>query len=542
MQSKTWCFNWTVLRKDITRYAPLWGVYCALLLLLQVSSLVFNEGWRNVTLALDYLRTLGPLGNLIYSAVCVSQLLGDLYKPQLCNTLHTMPLRREGWFLTHITAGLLFSIVPNTAAALLMLPFLGEFGVVALLWLAVMILQYIVFFGIAVFAAMCAGNRLGFTAVLVLLHNIPALVYGLFATLVEPIWYGVRINDDLLQIAPLTGLMSADYLEYTANYNAGTLHLEGMRPEDWIYLGVWVVLSVALIGIALLMYRRRKLETAGDFLAVKAVKPVFLAVYTLTICMMLSGLANGELIGLVIGYLTGLMLLNRTVKIFKWKNIRNGLIGAGVITIGLVLILLDPLGIKTYVPQRSEISQMYVYYQYLEGSNVSRYAIDEDEIEDFMAYHVQAIEEETQLTSGNATALIFHYVLEDGKEVKRYYYVSDYSSMAPAVIGHLSNYQLVLDTDKPFAEYEKQIVVADFTSTSPHAYQGAQERWMYGERKTQLLQAVFADCEEGTMMQQSRYHAAIIGKVMLLDTNGNQHNIFIYSDNVNVLAFLQTFE
>ena len=124
MKLRTSFFNTAVLKKDITRFAPAWGLYLTAMLLLMVT--ITEENY-------DLAGTLGVTINLLsivnlgYALVCAALLFGDLFNSKLCNALHAMPMRREGWFLTHLVSGLMFSVVPNLVVGLCLMPRLGVY-------------------------------------------------------------------------------------------------------------------------------------------------------------------------------------------------------------------------------------------------------------------------------------------------------------------------------------------------------------------------------------------------------------------------------
>ena len=109
------------------------------------------------------MRTMSVV-NLIYGGVCANMLFGDLFQSRMCNALHAMPMRRESWFFTHVCAGLLFSLVPNVVTTVFQMVLLGKYFYIAPLWLVVVTGQFLFFFGVGIFAVMCAGNRLGMGA------------------------------------------------------------------------------------------------------------------------------------------------------------------------------------------------------------------------------------------------------------------------------------------------------------------------------------------------------------------------------------------
>ena len=142
MKSRTSFFNTTVLRKDITRFAPVWGLYTIGLLLFL---LVPNLNWDSMDAAdvMGSCISTMALVNVVLGGISALLVFGDLFKTRLCYATHALPLRREGWFFTHFTAGFLFSFVPNLLLALCFLPLLQSYWYMALLWLAAMTLQYL---------------------------------------------------------------------------------------------------------------------------------------------------------------------------------------------------------------------------------------------------------------------------------------------------------------------------------------------------------------------------------------------------------------
>ena len=108
MKLKTSFFNPTVLRKDVTRFAPLWGLYTVFMLMVVfLLGLDENEPARFASIAPNITQAMGAV-NCVYGGLCALLLFGDLFTSKMAGMLHAMPMRREGWFLTHFTAGMLF--------------------------------------------------------------------------------------------------------------------------------------------------------------------------------------------------------------------------------------------------------------------------------------------------------------------------------------------------------------------------------------------------------------------------------------------------
>ena len=196
MKSRTSFFDQTVLKKDITRFAPLWGLYLIGGLLVAFTSAIGHG--HSYYLAENLSACIGPMSiiSLCFAALAAQLLFGDLFNTRLCNALHAMPLRREGWFFTHVTAGLLFYLVPNAIISLALMLFLGKFWYASLLWLLGMTLHYLFFFGLAVFCMMLTGNRFASAAVYAIINFFSMLVMWFSSTVFGPLMYGVVIRTE----------------------------------------------------------------------------------------------------------------------------------------------------------------------------------------------------------------------------------------------------------------------------------------------------------------------------------------------------------
>ena len=79
MTSKTSFFNPSVLRKDLTRFAPVWALYSIALVLYNFLMFGnFNTAEDYAVFVSSYIVNLSAV-SMIYAAVCALVLLGDLY-------------------------------------------------------------------------------------------------------------------------------------------------------------------------------------------------------------------------------------------------------------------------------------------------------------------------------------------------------------------------------------------------------------------------------------------------------------------------------
>lgn len=455
MKLRTSYFNSTVLKKDITRFAPVWGLYT--LFMLMVVFLLresHSSADRFANSASDIMMTMGVV-NFAYGGICAVLLFGDLFTARMCNALHALPMRREGWFLTHFAAGMLFCLVPNALGALAAALLLEQHFYLALLWLGIMVLQFLFFFGAGTFSVMCAGNRLGASAVYAILNFLAVLAAWLIMTFYEPFLHGIELElDQYAYYSPVVGFSQAAYVNTSYGKMEGFEFL-GFWPADWRYLFIAASVGVALAALAVLIYRARKLESAGDFISLRPVGPVFLAIYTLCAGAVMYYAADivAEsaryvflLLGFAIGFFTGRMLLERKVNVFRLKNLLafGALVAVFGITVGLTW--LDPVGVTRYVPRAQQVKQVTVspyasrYYLGYKG----RVLEAQEDIETVVKIHEDLTRDRSM--DGNM-ALRLSYELENGTVVERSYTIDVQEQPAQILKKYFSDWRYVLGTD-----------------------------------------------------------------------------------------------
>ena len=484
MKSRTSFFNTTVLKKDITRFAPVWGLYSVFvgLFLLLWWDLEPSPA-RFVNTATDVLTAMGIV-NFLYAALAAFLLFGDLFKSRMCNALHALPMRREGWFLTHFTAGMLFCIVPNGAAALLTAALLQEYFWAAFVWLAVMVLQYLFFFGVAVFAIQCSGNMLGSIAVYGIVNFLSTIVAGLAVVFYEPLLYGVKFDTAAIaRLSPAVGFTGANYMQTHFNNMTETTVLDGFVGADWRYLGIAAGIGVVLLILAVLIYRKRQLESAGDLISLRPVAPVFLVIYTLGVGAVLYFIADAVAdslayiflaVGFGIGFFTGRMLLERKVKVFRGKNFLAFGILVAVFFASLGITALDPIGVTRYVPETDKISHVQIcssHYVYDMNQN-SVVLTEPADIETVVGIHKICMENPVSddvSYRSEYTPVYIRYEMKNGAYTERYYYVATDSAQATALRAFFSSEAAIfgsLGADEVLQKL-RMIEVVDYNKDCP---------------------------------------------------------------------------
>lgn len=364
MRSVKSCFNPTLFRKNITRFWPIWGVYLVLWLLVLPLQILHSPAHLSA-LVLSSL----PFGvgmAVFFGLLSAMAVFSYLYNNRSVQLMHALPITREGLFLTNYLSGLAFLLLPNALIFLLSLltggyPYPG----VLVLWLAAQSLICLFFYSFAVFCAMFTGNLLAlpiFCGILNwLVMGVVFVVNALLRELLFGFWGTTWMDLVAEWFTPVSRLVRAVRYDVTSS---GVYYLTGM-PAVLLYALVGVLLAVA----ALLIYRKRRLETAGDVVSVRQMRPVFK--YGVAFCAAVvvgtwfyqtfrSLFPRGNwviLLPLLIwgaaGYFVADMLLKKTFRVFarSWR----GLVAFSLVLVAAFAVTdLDLFGFNR-VPKRSDV-------------------------------------------------------------------------------------------------------------------------------------------------------------------------------------------
>lgn len=566
MQLKTSFFNTTVYKKNLTRFAPVWLLYTLCLVLGMV--LMYSNGgtFKHYWFASHMASMIPVMGliNLAYALLTAQLLFGDLFNSRMCNALHAMPLRREGWFFTNVASGLTFSLVPTAIMSALSIPLLagslfdGAWKL-GFCFFAASNLQYICFFGIAVFAVMITGNRFTMAAGYGLINFGACIVYWLIDTIYTPMLYGVITPTTLMSnLTPVLHMTNHNYAEFSTlsdlQQQFGT-KLEGAVSSfqltgDWWRLFACAGVGIAFALVALLLYRQRDIECAGDAVAFQVLIPAFQIPCAIVVAAGAQFFLENFLgvygynflvlgLGLVVGWFIGKMLIERTTRVFRLKNFYGLIALFAVIGLSLFLTHIDILGIEDSQPKAEEVKSVLfgtyqsTSYEFTEDADIGdilhlqQLALEEkleepgSYVEDngkwvlFGPYMEQQLE--AGVTKGEAeciyaTQIIITYELESGKIIKRRYNVWTDGEAGDICREKLSRWEVVRDTywyDRNDPEFSSLLdkVLSQFSGINfPYASVVVNDKYQSIEDAYSLLEAIQADCEANRMAQDRRLH------------------------------------
>ena len=534
-------FNPGVLKKDATRFFPVWGLYSVFLLILYLMLTSNAVSAGEIAYNMVDMLPISAVVNLGYGLICAFMLFGDLFNSRLCNALHAMPMRREGWFATHLTAGLLFMAVPNGVFALITGLQMASYAYISLWWLAVACMQFLFFFGVGVLAMLCAGNRLGATALYGIFNFLPVLIYVLFESFYLPALPGI-VNDweHYAVFTPVYEMASATYLDYhlISDYQ---FTITEVFPQAFGYTGLCAGVGVVALVLALVVYKKRKLESAGDLLSVKSLKYLFLPVCTYgagALFYVMGELIISQLqyvmllIGLVVGFFAGLMLLDKTVKVFQAKNILT--LGAMVLFLfgSIALTSLDPMGITRYVPEAQRVQEVSLLSRW-EGEALLTEPAD---IETVIGIHKDQI---GRIDDGyyDSYPYTIRYTLNNGKVVTRSYYIILTAETKSSLRGIFSRWESIF----PAKDAESLLPMIDAVYVS--GYQ------LSKEEIEPLIKAMELDCRNGTMAQfgllQEEYETKMWVELKLKDRayyGATYMSVQIFSGCENTIPLIEKYD
>lgn len=404
MRSKTSCFNGTLFRKNLSRYWPLWGLASfggAMFPLAMLLELLHNgfRFWSPLETRQAYYTVLSygvPVISIVYAILCAMAVWSYLYNARSVGMMHTLPVRREGLFVTNVLSGLTMMAIPYAVTGVLLVLVTMLFGGFEPMGVLVTVLgvmgESLFFFGLATLCAFIVGNVFMLPALYGLLNFIAVLTDFMVNLLAQGFCFGLNssYSGTVEWLSPVVYLIQKISPNSTYETQWVTDRLGGQRYETSVLTSVtlengWLIAAyaaagAALLGLAWLLYRRRRSESAGDVVAVGWMKPVFrygCAVYAailggrLLYALLWDSFQSGRyftvlpmilcmIAGGAIGYYAASMLLAKTPRVFKttWKGMLAVALGCAALCGAMKC---DLFGVVRRVPAPDSVKLVNVY-------------------------------------------------------------------------------------------------------------------------------------------------------------------------------------
>lgn len=465
MKSGTSYFNGPLFRKTVQRFWPLWFSYAFVLALALPVKLAGRLG-RAVSeqdaarlaqfVPLEFLSGIGLFMAPVMGCAAAMAVYSHLYSQRSAAAYGMLPIRREGVFASVTLAGLLPLIAVDLLAALGCLAAgAAQFEAVlpaAAAMFCGMSLMVLAYFGIAAFCAQLTGGII-ILPILFVAVNIGAVVFeGVTASVVGEFVYGYTARDYGLELfSPFVGMPLRS--QYSPVYQAlagGELRVIGYEYTGWAYSCCCAAAGALLLWPSGLLYKRRRLETAGDVVAISILRPVFrycaATACALLLAFLLSDLVMPDaagmgvtgalifalfmLLGGLIGWLAAEMLVQKSFRVFRMGRKWFGFAALWLLLTALLMCgELDVTGYERRVPQADEVVRVELSYA---GDSMT--LSSRENVEAVLSLHESIIEgkEQYETAGGQANGELgyipynirFSYELEDGGRMQRRYYVS----------------------------------------------------------------------------------------------------------------------
>lgn len=383
--------------------------------------------------------------------------------------MHTLPIRREGLFLTNFLSGLSMTLIPYAVTGVLCVVVSLCGGAFDAKGLAVTVLAVLgesfFYFSSATFVAFITGNAFAMPPLYALLHFLAVLLDWLISSFAQGFIFGFSTyyTGVVEWLSPTVYLVNnvrcaRQYVEVQQTFPDGTPYtsrlLTSADLESFWLIGVYALVGLALAALALILYRRRRSETAGDVVAVGWLRPVF-RYGVAGLCALLGGqflyslfwygFQQGEyydtlpmvvclLAAGAIGYYGASMLLAKAFKVFRgsWKGL--GIVLAGCALVCCVLHF-DLLGVADRVPEASQIQTLEI--RIADNTYTLTPEKDADLLEQVRALHQTVVADESYVREMEArrsstwsedetpntayTGLNLTYTLKSGTRIDRWY-------------------------------------------------------------------------------------------------------------------------
>ena len=474
MQSKTSFFNRTLFRKNLSRYWPLWGFASFVGFLAPAALLVrvIQSGETSVAplrvreIYYYLLSDAVPIVSIAYAILCAMAVWSYLYNARSVGMMHSLPIRREGLFLTNLLSGLAMMAIPYLVAGglgTLLFACCGGFDAWGTLATILAVIgQSVTFFGLATFCAFLTGNIFALPVLYFLLNFLAPLGDWLCNLFARGFLFGFTADysgtvDFLCPMVYLTQRLyvNSEYetvrdsaLEYQNRLTSVTLE------NAWL-IAAYAAAGLVFLALAYLLYRRRESERAGDVVAVRVFRPVFrfgvaalsallggrllyallwesfqvgdtFTPVPLAICLIVAGL---------IGYYAASMLLAKSLRVF-----RGSAVGALCLVAACVAFCAgmryDLFGIERRIPDQNEITQLEIYLArntyYLTPEDQPELLSGAQDLQRTLIAQKDLIRSnyETYRHGGSSsdpdasTNIRYIYTLKNGATVERFYTVS----------------------------------------------------------------------------------------------------------------------
>lgn len=539
MKSKTSFFNKVVFKKNITLYWPLVVCY-----LLYETVKVPGSLWLGIRQR-SFMNDISCLSDCldldadfcaaaIMAILCGMLLFSYLFKAESANMIHALPVTRTELFFTNVLSGLAFLFVPQILIFLITILVSLVNGITAVQFIGIWLLSLMglsfFLFSLVCFCVMFTGQLFAlpvyFGVVNFLALGVSSGVRGVLYFL----GYGISYRDMpeilfLRILSPLNYMCNNVRIQAVFEINTrGEYIASGIK-----YAGEKVVLGYLLAAIVFYLlawygYKKRKLESAGDLLTFKWIKPVFRwgvgSCFGYAVAVFAADFLNGVFIRIsgfsffalvilfsCIGFFIADMFVQKSFRVFTRKRFREyGLFFAFTVA-GFCSLFASAHVLEQRMPDESQVAEAYIEMNY----PVKFVGDDVKKVIEFQKELLGKKNIFRKVGDGNEYMTInFVYLLKNKKKIYRCYDVPVAQKESIALSEKLMVYE---EKEESFMQYLVSSDYAAVTDVLEVNVEAADENAGYvctlsGEQAKHLYEAVIRDAKAG-VIQKYNIHSYI---------------------------------
>ena len=410
MKSKISFFNKTIFLKNVTLYWPSWGIYTLISLIMQPGIVwlcnnmsYFGSGYTDEMQFRDLMDSLGFYGYVMliaFGALFAGMALYSyMYNSKSANMIHSLPVDRTQLFGTTLISGWAFLIGPLFVTALItslfcMIYTIPGIGYVWIWFINAAALAFIAF-SIVSICALFTGHIVVLPMYVFAVNVISWIVYFLVNAVVTTFGFGLtEIGETAERLAIVfCPIQCFDVnLKWMYDYS-DTGKITGASLEGTGYVWMYLVIAVIFYASAYIIYRKRKIEQAGDFLTVNWVKPIFRGVVAVLGAIYGAMIVREVLIDTRIGcgmplfvvmliligtvfYFAADMFIKKSFHVFKKRN----WVGCGISSVVVLIAFFGMYGLADqYEKEVPELDDL-IYAEIRMGYEITLYGEDAAEI------------------------------------------------------------------------------------------------------------------------------------------------------------------
>lgn len=439
MTTKTSLFNKGIYKATIKRYS--WGsvlyfimlfMFAGMAILLSVDA-TYPREYHNSSFLLEREFMFIPLIiSIVVPTVAGLLIFRFIHSKKTAVFVHSLPVKREANFISSVFAGITLMAVPIIINGLiLMLLSLGEYGEYftlkeCFLWIACNFFCVFIMFSSVCLVASITGNSFAMIVLNILFHTIFLIIAATVSVVANMFLFGFP-NDNTVIDLVAENILPVRVIQLQAA-------LSDYREVSAADIIIPIVIAIVLYVLSVILYKKRRMETAEDVAGFKVLNGVFK--YLLTLTGALIAFAIGEpsmkdsafsfwfmvIIVSAVIYFACEMVLKKTLRV--WKSKKGYFIFAGAFAIVMcVFAFTSFFGYETRVPKKDKVKSVALYEYYEDDEPFVEIS---DVIDKAINVHSGIISEKTPIKE-NESARIFHikYKLKSEGELHRRYILTE---------------------------------------------------------------------------------------------------------------------